>query len=70
MFFFKNHAKNETGRLVPGLFLFFKKALYDVKASGFKHSFNPNLGRLFRGSFFIILDPPPCLKLVRIMLKT
>ena len=32
--FFKNHAENESGRLVLGLFLFFKKALYEVKASG------------------------------------
>ena len=28
IFFFKNHAENETGRLVPELFLFFKKALW------------------------------------------
>ena len=32
-FFFKNHAQNDVGRLVPDLFLFFKKALYEVKAS-------------------------------------
>ena len=31
--FCKNHAENETGRLVPDLFLL-KKALYKVKASG------------------------------------
>ena len=30
-FFFKNHAKNEAGRLVPELFLFFKKALLKIK---------------------------------------
>ena len=24
--FFRNHAENEAGRLVPDLFLFFKKA--------------------------------------------
>ena len=34
IFFFKNHAENEGGKLVPDLFLFFKKALYEVKASG------------------------------------
>ena len=34
MFFFENHAGNEAGRLVPDLFLFFKKALYEVKANG------------------------------------
>ena len=26
--------ENEAGRLAPDLFLFFKKALYEVKASG------------------------------------
>ena len=40
--FFKNHAENEAGRLLPDLFffffLFFKKALYEVKASGLKLS--------------------------------
>ena len=40
MFFFKNYAENEAGRLVPDLFLFFKYALYDVKASGLPLSFN------------------------------
>ena len=33
MFFFENHKENEAGRLVPDLFLFFKKALYEVKAN-------------------------------------
>ena len=31
---FKSHIENETERLIPDLFLFFKKALYKVKASG------------------------------------
>ena len=26
IFFFKNYAENETGRLIPDLFLVFKKA--------------------------------------------
>ena len=30
----KNHAENEAERIVPDLFLFLKKALYEVKASG------------------------------------
>ena len=30
----KNHVENETERIVPDLFLFLKKALYEVKASG------------------------------------
>ena len=29
-FFFKSHAKNELGKLVTDLFLFFKKALYEL----------------------------------------
>ena len=33
IFFFKNHPENETGKLASELFLFFKKALYKVKAS-------------------------------------
>ena len=32
--FLKSHTENEVGRLVPDLFLFFKKALYEVRASG------------------------------------
>ena len=28
IFFFKNHAENEAGWLVPDLFLFFKKLLW------------------------------------------
>ena len=39
-FFFKNYAKNEAKGLVPDLFLFFKKAQYEVKASGLQLSFN------------------------------
>ena len=39
-FFFKNHKKNEAGRLVPDLFLLFKKALYEVKTSGLQLRFN------------------------------
>ena len=37
---FKNHAENEAGRLVPDLFLIFKKALHEVKASGLRLRFN------------------------------
>ena len=32
-FFLKNHAANEADRLTPDLFFFFRKALYEVKAS-------------------------------------
>ena len=39
-FFSKNHAKNETERIVPDLFLFFKKALDEVKANSLRLSFN------------------------------
>ena len=34
IFFFKNHAENEAGRLAQDLFLFIKKALYEVVANG------------------------------------
>ena len=40
IFFFRNHAENLAERLVPNLFLFFKKALYKVNASGLQLSFN------------------------------
>ena len=30
MFFTKNHTESEAGRIVPDLFLFFKKALQDM----------------------------------------
>ena len=40
MFFFKKHAGNEAGRLVPDFFLCFKTALYEVKGSGLLLSFN------------------------------
>ena len=40
IFFFKNYAEYEAGRLVPGLFLFIKKASYEVKADGLQLSFN------------------------------
>ena len=40
MFFFKNYAENEAGRLVPDLSLFFKKVLFEVKASGLQLRFN------------------------------
>ena len=29
----KKHAQNKAGKLVPDLFFFFEKALYEVKAS-------------------------------------
>ena len=39
MFFFKNHAEIEAGRLFSGLF-FQKKVLYEMKASGQQFIFN------------------------------
>ena len=33
IFPFESHAENEAARLLPDLFLFLKKALYEVKAS-------------------------------------
>ena len=38
-FYSKSHA-DETGRLVPAFFLFFQKALSEVKGSGLQFSFN------------------------------
>ena len=38
--FLENHAKKEAERLVPDLFLCFKKVLQEVKASGLQLSFN------------------------------
>ena len=38
--FLQNCAEHEAGRLVPDLFLFFKKAQYEVKGSGLQPSFN------------------------------
>ena len=38
--FFKSHKENETGRVVPKLFLFFRKALYELQGSGLQLSFN------------------------------
>ena len=34
IFFFKNHARNWAGRLVSDVFLFFEKALYEIKVRG------------------------------------
>ena len=38
--FIQKHAQNEAVRLVPDLFLFSRKALYQVKASDLQLSFN------------------------------
>ena len=38
--FFKNYGENEAGRLIADLFLFFKKAIFEVNASGLQLSFN------------------------------
>ena len=39
IFFFKTQAEKEARRLVPDLFLFFKK-FYEVKAIGLQLNFN------------------------------
>ena len=38
--FLQKSCRTEAGRLVPGLFLFFKKALFEVNASALQLSFN------------------------------
>ena len=40
MIFFKCHAQNEAVRIVTDLFLFLKKALYQVKTRGLQIGFN------------------------------
>ena len=40
LFFFRKSCKNEAGRLVPEIFLFFKRALSNVKTSVHHLSFN------------------------------
>ena len=40
IFFFKYHAENKGRRLVPDPFLFFIRALYQVKESGLQLSLN------------------------------
>ena len=40
IFICKNRAEYKAGRLVSDLFLFYKKALYEVKASGTQLTFN------------------------------
>ena len=37
--FFEHHVENQTGRLVPGRFLIFKKTLYKIKESGLDPGF-------------------------------
>ena len=37
--FFKSHGENDVRRLVPNLFLFFKKTIHKIKASGQHLSF-------------------------------
>ena len=39
IFLKKNNAENEAGKLVPDRFLFFEKALYQVKGSGLQLDF-------------------------------
>ena len=38
--FFESHAENEAAKLVPDVFFFFNKALFEIKSSGLQPSFN------------------------------
>ena len=63
IFFFKNHAEDEAGRPVPDLFLFFKKALYEIKASclQFRISIAPNWHIIKKNFIKLqIIDPEIC----------
>ena len=55
-FFFKNHAENEAGRLIPDLFLFFKNVFFEVKASGLQLRDILNFDFLVKG--LRIVSPP------------
>ena len=61
MIFFKNHAENEAGRLVPDLISFFEKTLYEVKANDLELSFS-----IFRQSSTWHMMKTNCLKLYTI----
>ena len=56
--FFQNHAENEGGSLVPDLFSFFEKALYEVKANSQELGFN-----IFRWSSAWHMIKTQCIKL-------
>ena len=60
--FFKNHAANDAGRLVQDPFLLFKKASFEVKASGRQLSFN-----IFRKPSTWYTVKPNCIKLKNIV---
>ena len=51
IFFFKNHEENQAGKLVADIFLLFKRALCEVKASGLLLSFN-----IVTGNGFVSFD--------------
>ena len=38
--FFKSYPEDQAGKIVPDLFLFFKKVQYELKAGGLQLSFN------------------------------
>ena len=66
MFFFKNHGENEAKRIVPNLFLFFKIALYKVKASSatlfFSYFGRTSLGHTIKTNCmtFLTVDSEKC----------
>ena len=55
--FFKNHAENEAERLGTDLYLYFKKALYEVKLSGLQFRFNIVLNFAYnKNKLYKVLD--------------
>ena len=66
IYFFKNHAENEAGRLVPDLFLVFRKALCEVKARVLQLSFNiflqPSTWHIIKRNYIELqnIDPEIC----------
>ena len=52
------------------LFALVLLAILQISVNLVSKFFNPYLGGLFRGSFWVGGTPPPCLKFIRIMLET
>ena len=73
MLFFKIGAGNETGRLVADLFLFFKKALHEVKTTGqqlsFKHFRQSSTWQAIKTKYIKLLNIDPLICSILIFQK-
>ena len=72
IFFFKNHAENETGRKVPDLPLFVKKDSCEVKASS-QHldtwTLRTRLGYIMKAKFITFQNVDPAICSILIFMK-